>query len=128
MEYPLAVQTRSRAIRQAEELGLIGDNILGTGFKFKVSVSTGAGAFVCGESSALMSSLEGKVGRPRPKYIRSTEKGFRDSPSNLNNVETYASCRIILRGGACSPVTAERSAGAVFSLSSIHNVTWWRCL
>ena len=126
MEYPLAVQTLTRAIRQAEELGLIGDNILGTGFKFKVSVSTGAGAFVCGESSALMSSLEGKVGRPRPKYIRSTEKGFRDSPSNLNNVETYANVpEIILRGGAWyTGYGTERSAGTkVFSLTgNVHNV------
>jgi NADH:ubiquinone oxidoreductase subunit F (NADH-binding) len=126
MEYPLAVQTLTRAIRQAEELGLIGDNILGTGFKFKVSVSTGAGAFVCGESSALMSSLEGKVGRPRPKYIRSTEKGFRDSPSNLNNVETYANvAEIILRGGAWyTGYGTERSAGTkVFSLTgNVHNV------
>uniref|UniRef100_A0A7C4RU09 NADH-quinone oxidoreductase subunit F n=1 Tax=Desulfatirhabdium butyrativorans TaxID=340467 RepID=A0A7C4RU09_9BACT len=126
MEYPLAVQTLSNAIRQAEDLGLLGQNILGTGFNFKVSVSTGAGAFVCGESSALMSSLEGKVGRPRPKYIRSTEKGFRDSPSNLNNVETYANVpKIILNGGAWyASMGTERSAGTkVFSLTgNVNNV------
>jgi NADH-quinone oxidoreductase subunit F len=125
-EYPLAVQTLTRAIRQAEEMGLIGENELGTGFKFKVSISTGAGAFVCGESSALMSSLEGKVGRPRPKYIRSTERGFRDSPSNLNNVETYANVpEIILRGGAWyTTIGTERSTGTkVFSLTgNVHNV------
>ncbi|HSO67853.1 MAG TPA: NADH-ubiquinone oxidoreductase-F iron-sulfur binding region domain-containing protein [Desulfatirhabdiaceae bacterium] len=126
MEYPLAVQTLSNAIRQAEDMGLLGLNILGTGFNFRVSVSTGAGAFVCGESSALMSSLEGKVGRPRAKYIRSTEKGFRDSPSNLNNVETYANIpEIILRGGQWyTTFGTERSAGTkVFSLTgNVNNV------
>jgi len=126
MEYPLAVQTLSNAIRQAENMGLLGLNILGTGFNFRVSVSTGAGAFVCGESSALMSSLEGKVGRPRAKYIRSTEKGFRDSPSNLNNVETYANIpEIILRGGQWyTTFGTERSAGTkVFSLTgNVNNV------
>jgi NADH-quinone oxidoreductase subunit F len=126
MEYPLAVQTLINAIRQAEGLGLLGDNILGTDFSFTASVSTGAGAFVCGESSALMSSLEGKVGRPRAKYIRSTEKGFRESPSNLNNVETYANiAEIILRGGAWyTSYGTPRSAGTkVFSLTgNVHNV------
>ncbi|MGE5257647.1 MAG: NADH-ubiquinone oxidoreductase-F iron-sulfur binding region domain-containing protein [Hyphomicrobiales bacterium] len=126
MEYPLAVQTLTAAIRQAEDLGLLGQNILGTDFSFRVSISTGAGAFVCGESSALMSSLEGKVGRPRAKYIRSTEKGFRDSPSNLNNVETYANVpEIILRGGQWyTTYGTERSTGTkVFSLTgNVHNV------
>jgi NADH-quinone oxidoreductase subunit F len=126
LEYPLAVQTLAAAIRQAEDLGLIGRNIMGTDFSFRTSISTGAGAFVCGESSALMSSLEGKVGRPRAKYIRSTEKGFRDSPSNLNNVETYANVpAIILRGGPWyTSYGTERSAGTkVFSLTgNVHNV------
>ncbi|HSV93778.1 MAG TPA: NADH-ubiquinone oxidoreductase-F iron-sulfur binding region domain-containing protein [Desulfobacterales bacterium] len=126
MEYPLAVQTLTAAIRQAEDLGLLGSNIMGTGFSFKASISTGAGAFVCGESSALMSSLEGKVGRPRAKYIRSTERGFRDSPSNLNNVETYANVPgIILRGGQWyAGYGTERSTGTkVFSLTgNVHNV------
>ena len=126
MEYPLAVQTLTAAIRQAEDLGLMGQNIMGTDFSFRTSISTGAGAFVCGESSALMSSLEGKVGRPRAKYIRSTEKGFRDSPSNLNNVETYANVpEIILRGGQWyTTYGTERSTGTkVFSLTgNVHNV------
>ncbi len=125
-EYPLAVRTLIAAIRQAEGMGLLGDNILGTGFSFHVSISTGAGAFICGESSALMSSLEGKVGRPRAKYIRSTERGFRDSPSNLNNVETYANVPdIILHGGEWyASHGTERSAGTkVFALTgNVHNV------
>jgi len=125
-EYPLAVRTLIAAIRQAEGMGLLGDNILGTGFSFHVSISTGAGAFICGESSALMSSLEGKVGRPRAKYIRSTERGFRDSPSNLNNVETYANVPdIILHGGEwyASHGTARSAGTKVFALTgNVHNV------
>ena len=70
-EYPLAVDNINLAIKQAEDYGLLGENILGSGFNFKVIVHQGAGAFVCGESTALMASLEGRVGEPRPKYIRS---------------------------------------------------------
>ncbi len=125
-EYPLAVRTLTAAIKQAEAMGLLGDNIMGTDFSFKLTVSTGAGAFVCGESSALMSSLEGKVGRPRPKYIRSVEKGFRDSPSNLNNVETFANIPDIIFKGAdwFKSYGTERSAGTkVFALTgNVHNV------
>ena len=125
-EYPLAVKTLTNAIRQAESLGLLGDNILGTGLKLKITISTGAGAFVCGESSALMSSLEGKVGRPRPKYIRSAEKGFRDSPSSLNNVETFANIPEIIDRGAdwYKSHGTERSTGTkVFALTgNIYNV------
>lgn len=125
-EYPLAVKTLTHAIRQAEALGLLGENILGTGMRLKLTISTGAGAFVCGESSALMSSLEGKVGRPRPKYIRSAEKGFRDSPSNLNNVETFANIpEIVLRGGEWyKTYGTERSTGTkVFALTgNVYNV------
>ena len=125
-EYPLAVKTLTKAIRQAEALGLLGENILGTGFDFKVTISTGAGAFICGESSALMASLEGKVGRPRPKYIRSVEKGFRDSPSNLNNVETYANIPdIIVNGGDWykSYGTEGSSGTKVFALTgNVHNI------
>jgi NADH-quinone oxidoreductase subunit F len=125
-EYPLAVKTLTAAIKQAEAMGLLGDNIMGTDFSFKLTISTGAGAFVCGESSALMSSLEGKVGRPRPKYIRSVEKGFRDSPSNLNNVETFANIPAIVLKGAewFKSYGTERSAGTkVFALTgNVHNV------
>ncbi len=99
-EYPLAVKRLVNAIKQATAYGLLGDNIAGTNFSFKIKISTGAGAFVCGESTALMSSLEGKVGRPRAKYVHTVEKGFRDQPSNLNNVETYANVPAILLKGA----------------------------
>jgi len=125
-EYPLAVKTLHTAIDQAEALGLLGENIMGTGFDFKVTISTGAGAFICGESSALMASLEGKVGRPRPKYIRSVEKGFRDSPSNLNNVETYANIPDIITNGGewYRSFGTERSSGTkVFALTgNVYNI------
>lgn len=98
-EYPLAVKRLITAIKQAESYGLLGDNIAGTGFNFHVKISTGAGAFVCGESTALMASLEGNVGRPRAKYVHTVEKGLRDGPSNLNNVETYANVPAILLKG-----------------------------
>jgi NADH:ubiquinone oxidoreductase subunit F (NADH-binding)/(2Fe-2S) ferredoxin len=99
-EYPLAVKRLVTAIKQAEDNGLIGDNIAGSEFCFHIKISTGAGAFVCGESTALMASLEGKVGRPRAKYVHTVEKGFRNNPSNLNNVETYANVPVILSKGA----------------------------
>ncbi len=118
-EYPLAVKRLVTAIKQAERYGLLGDGIAGTDFCFKIKISTGAGAFVCGESTALMASLEGKVGRPRAKYVHTVEKGFRDGPTNLNNVETYANVPpIILKGGAWyAGMGTEHSKGTkVFSL------------
>lgn len=118
-EYPLAIKRLVTAIRQAEEYGLLGDRIAGSDFGFRIKISTGAGAFVCGESTALMASLEGKVGRPRAKYIHTVEKGFRMSPSNLNNVETYANVPVILIKGAgwYSSIGTEYSKGTkVFSL------------
>ncbi len=99
-EYPLAVENVTLAIRQAEALGLLGDNILGSGFSFRVKVHRGAGAFVCGESSALMTALEGRVGEPRPKYIRSNVRGLWNRPTVLNNVETWANVPLIIRNGA----------------------------
>lgn len=118
-EYPLAVKRLVTAIKQAENYGLIGENIAGTNFSFKIKISTGAGAFVCGESTALMASLEGKVGRPRAKYVHTVEKGFRQSPSNLNNVETYANVPTIISKGAqwYAGMGTEGSKGTkVFSL------------
>jgi len=99
-EYPLAVEHIKTAVKQAQEMGLLGENILGTGFSFDIKVARGGGAFVCGESTALMASLEGKVGEPKPKDIHTAERGFRDCPTNLNNVETWANIpSIILNGG-----------------------------
>jgi NADH:ubiquinone oxidoreductase subunit F (NADH-binding)/Pyruvate/2-oxoacid:ferredoxin oxidoreductase delta subunit/(2Fe-2S) ferredoxin len=118
-EYPLAVKRLVTAIKQAENYGLIGENIAGTDFSFQIKISTGAGAFVCGESTALMASLEGKVGRPRAKYVHTVEKGFRDKPSNLNNVETYANIPAILLKGSqwYANIGTEHSKGTkVFSL------------
>jgi NADH:ubiquinone oxidoreductase subunit F (NADH-binding)/(2Fe-2S) ferredoxin len=118
-EYPLAVKRLVTAIKQAEEYGLLGENIGGTDFSFKIKISTGAGAFVCGESTALMASLEGQVGRPRAKYVHTVEKGFRQNPSNLNNVETYANVPAIISKGArwYAGMGTEGSKGTkVFSL------------
>jgi NADH-quinone oxidoreductase subunit F len=99
-EYPLAVKNLSMAIQRAEEFGFLGNNILDSGFDFNIRISRGGGAFVCGESTALMASLEGKPGRPRAKYIHTVEKGFRQNPSNLNNVETWANIPVIINQGA----------------------------
>jgi len=99
-EYPLAVENVLLAIKKAEEYGFLGKNILGSGFDFKVIVHQGAGAFVCGESTALMTALEGRVGEPRPKYIRSNIKGLWEKPSVLNNVETWANVPLIINKGA----------------------------
>jgi NADH:ubiquinone oxidoreductase subunit F (NADH-binding)/(2Fe-2S) ferredoxin len=125
-EYPLAVKRLVTAIRQAEDYGLVGDNIGGTDFSFHFKISRGAGAFVCGESTALMASLEGKVGRPRAKYVHTVEKGFREAPSNLNNVETYANIApILLKGGKWyAAMGTEHSKGTkVFSLCGKINNT-----
>ena len=99
-EYPLAVENVNIAIQQAEEYGLLGKNILGSGFDFIVKVHRGAGAFVCGESTALMTALEGRAGEPRPKYIRSNVVGLWGKPSVLNNVETWANVPLIINNGA----------------------------
>ena len=99
-EYPLAVSRLRIAIRQAEELGILGDNILGTGFSFHLHINRGAGAFVCGEGSALTASIEGKRGMPRVKPPRTVEKGLFGKPTVLNNVETYANVPMIVKHGA----------------------------
>jgi NADH:ubiquinone oxidoreductase subunit F (NADH-binding)/(2Fe-2S) ferredoxin len=95
-EYPLAVRNLGMAIEQAREYGLLGEDILASGFDFDVKIVRGAGAFVCGESSALMQSLEGKVGEPRPKHFHATERGLWDCPTALNNVETWAKIPLII--------------------------------
>ena len=99
-EYPLAVERLRNAIKQAEELGLLGDNILGTDFSFHMHINRGAGAFVCGEGSALTASIEGKRGFPRVKPPRTVENGLFDKPTVLNNVETYANVAQIINNGA----------------------------
>jgi NADP-reducing hydrogenase subunit HndC len=99
-EYPLAVKNISIAVAQAREYGLLGKNILGSGFDFDVKIHRGAGAFVSGESSALMSAIEGKVGEPKPKYIHTAISGIHGKPSVLNNVETWANIPLIINKGA----------------------------
>ena len=98
-EYPIAVKTLNIAIQQARALGFLGENILGSDFSFDLEVRMGAGAFVCGEETALMGSIEGKRGEPRPRPPFPAVKGLWNKPSNINNVETYANVpQIILRG------------------------------
>ncbi len=99
-EYPLAVRRLAKAIEQAEEMGLLGDNILNSGFNFRIHIARGAGAFVCGEGSALTASIEGKRGFPRVKPPRTTEHGLFDCPTVLNNVETFATVSQIITKGA----------------------------
>jgi NADH:ubiquinone oxidoreductase subunit F (NADH-binding)/(2Fe-2S) ferredoxin/Pyruvate/2-oxoacid:ferredoxin oxidoreductase delta subunit len=99
-EYPLAVEHARTALDQAVEYGLLGEDILGTGFDFKITINKGGGAFVCGESSALIASLEGKIGEPRAKYVHMSEKGLWDRPSLLNNVKTWANVPLIINQGA----------------------------
>ena len=99
-EYPLAVARLQKAIAQAEELGLLGEHILGSDFSFDLKISQGAGAFVCGEGSALTASIEGKRGMPRVKPPRTVEKGLFEKPTVLNNVETFCNVPPILNRGA----------------------------
>jgi NADH-quinone oxidoreductase subunit F len=125
-EYPLAVENTEIAIRQANEYGLLGKNILGSKFDFKVKVHRGAGAFVSGESSALMAAIEGMVGEPRPKYIRTSIEGVWDKPSNLNNVETWANVPLVISRGAdwYTSIGTEGSKGTkIFSLVGKVNNT-----
>jgi len=125
-EYPLAVKHVKRAIEQAREYGLLGENILGSGFSFDIRVNRGGGAFVCGESTALMASLEGKAGEPRAKYIHTVESGLWNKPSNLNNVETWANVPLIINQGAewYSSIGTETSKGTkIFSLVGKVNNT-----
>ncbi len=125
-EYPVAVQRLAVAIKQAKEYGFLGKNILGKGFDFDLEVRLGAGAFVCGEGSALMTSIEGKRGEPRPKPPRSAEKGLWKKPTVLNNVETYANIPQIIRNGAdwFKGIGTEGSKGTkVFALGGkINNI------
>ncbi|MDY6892953.1 MAG: NADH-quinone oxidoreductase subunit NuoF [Chloroflexota bacterium] len=125
-EYPLAVSNLTLALNQARELGILGKNILDSGFDFDVIIHRGAGAFVSGESSALMNAIEGKVGEPRPKYIRTAVSGIWERPSNLNNVETWANVPLIIDKGAdwFTSIGTEGSKGTkIFSLVGKVNNT-----
>jgi len=125
-EYPLAVENLSVALEQAQEHGFLGTNILGSGFNFDVKVHRGAGAFVSGESSALITAIEGRVGEPRPKYIRTAVSGIWGRPSNLNNVETWATVPLIINKGAewFTSIGTEGSKGTkIFSLVGKVNNT-----
>ncbi|MGN0743819.1 MAG: NADH-quinone oxidoreductase subunit NuoF [Christensenellales bacterium] len=125
-EYPIAVNRLRIAIRQAEELGLLGDNILGTDFSFRVHIRLGAGAFVCGEETALLNSIEGKRGMPRPRPPFPAVKGLWESPTIVNNVETLACVPYIMREGyeKFSCYGTEKSKGTkVFALGGkVNNV------
>ncbi|HOV32878.1 MAG TPA: NADH-quinone oxidoreductase subunit NuoF [Candidatus Hydrogenedens sp.] len=125
-EYPLAVKRLNIAIEQARELGLLGKNIMGTGFNFDLEIRMGSGAFVCGEETALMRSIEGKRGEPRPRPPFPANKGLWEKPSLLNNVETYANIPIIILKGAdwfASIGTAKSKGTKVFALAGTVNNT-----
>ncbi len=125
-EYPIAVHRLQVAIDQAREYGLLGENIMGTGFKFDLEIRLGAGAFVCGEETALMESVEGRRGEPRPRPPFPAVKGLFGKPTLLNNVETYANITQIILNGASwySSIGTENSKGTkVFALGgNINNV------
>ena len=125
-EYPLAVKNLQIAIERAEAHGLLGENILESGFDFHLKINRGGGAFVCGESTALMASIEGRVGEPRAKYVHTVESGLHGKPTNLNNVETWANVPIIIEKGAdwFADIGTETSKGTkVFSLVGHVNNT-----
>jgi NADH-quinone oxidoreductase subunit F len=125
-EYPLAIHRLKIAIAQAEQYGLIGDNILNSGFNFHIKIKPGAGAFVCGEGTALMKSIEGNRGMPKFKVGRSTDKGLWDKPTTLNNVETFANVpSIMLKGGDWyASIGTDNSKGTkIFSVTGKINNT-----
>ena len=119
-EYPMAVKRLSMAIQAAEDNGLLGENILGSGKNFKLRINCGAGAFVCGEGSAMQASIEGNRGMPRTKPPRSVDKGLFDAPTSLNNVETFANVPLIINNGAAwyAGIGSEGNTGTkAFSLA-----------
>ena len=125
-EYPLAVENTEIAIEQARNYGLLGKNILGSGFDFDITIHRGAGAFVSGESSALINAIEGKVGEPRLKYVRNSVKGLWEKPTCINNVETWANIPFIIARGAdwFTTMGTENSTGTkIFSLVGKVNNT-----
>nr|MBC8394947.1 SLBB domain-containing protein [Deltaproteobacteria bacterium] len=118
-EYPLAIKHLIIALRQAREMGLLGENILGSGFSFDIQIVKGAGAFVCGEETALMRSIEGKVGEPRQRPPYPVQKGIKGKPTVINNVETWANISFIINMGAAeyAKIGTEGNSGTkIFSL------------
>lgn len=118
-EYPLACRNAEIAIQQAQRAGLLGKDILGSGFDFDIEIAKGGGAFVCGESTALIASIEGRVGEPRSKQIHTVSRGLWGKPTTLNNVETWANVPLIIKNGSrwFSSIGTERSKGTkIFSL------------
>ena len=118
-EYPLALELIQTAIDQAIEYGFLGKNIFNSGFDFNIRINQGGGAFVCGESSALVASIEGKMGEPRAKYVHTVERGLWNKPTNLNNVKTWANVPLIIENGAnwYRRIGTESSKGTgIFSL------------
>ncbi|MGM0452478.1 MAG: FAD-dependent oxidoreductase [Thermodesulfobacteriota bacterium] len=125
-EYPIAVEHLNIAVDQAKQLGLVGENILGTGFDFDLRLKMGAGAFVCGEETALMASIEGKRGMPRPRPPFPAQAGIDEKPTNINNVETLANIPLIIKNGAdwYTELGTEASKGTkIFSLAGKVNNT-----
>ncbi len=125
-EYPIAVEHVKKAVEQAEERGLLGPNILGTSFSFTVEVKEGAGAFVCGEETALMASIEGRRGMPRPRPPFPVQAGLDGQPTTINNVETLANIRLIILQGLdwYTSIGTEKSKGTkIFSLAGKVNNT-----
>jgi NADH-quinone oxidoreductase subunit F len=125
-EYPLAVENATLAVAAARTYGLLGENIAGSGFDFDIHIRRGGGAFVCGESSALMQSLQGNVGEPTAKYVHTVEKGLWDRPTTLNNVETWANVPLIIGKGweEYASIGTEGSKGTkIFSLVGKINNT-----
>jgi NADH:ubiquinone oxidoreductase subunit F (NADH-binding)/(2Fe-2S) ferredoxin/Pyruvate/2-oxoacid:ferredoxin oxidoreductase delta subunit len=126
MEYPLAIEHASIAIGQARERGLLGQNVLGSDFSFELEISRGAGAFVCGEETALMASIEGRRGMPRPRPPYPAESGLWGKPTNINNVETWANVPLVIRQGGeeYAKTGTETSKGTkIFSLVGKINKT-----
>ncbi|MGD9320352.1 MAG: FAD-dependent oxidoreductase, partial [Desulfobacteraceae bacterium] len=125
-EYPIAVEHLKKAIEQMKELGLVGENILGAGFDFDLSIKMGAGAFVCGEETALIASIEGKRGMPRARPPYPAQSGLDGRPTNINNVETWANVPLIIKNGVkwYTQVGTEKSKGTkIFSLAGKVNNT-----
>ena len=127
-EYPLAVKRLRRAVADAEETGLLGDDLFGTGIAFRINMMEGAGAFVCGEETALLASVEGKRGMPMPKPPFPAQKGLDSKPTVINNVETLASVPLIRRSGGARKISCTRSrpscAQSARKSATVHRCTF----